>query len=290
MDERTPKVAWITGASSGLGEALARALHARGAAVVLSGRREAALRALAAELGADTLVLPFDAVDMAALPGAVERAWGWRGGVDLLVNNAGVSQRSLALDTTLEVHRALLEVDYFAPVALTQLVLPRMVERGSGHVAMVSSVAGRIGTPLRTAYCAAKHALIGYADALRAEVETAYGVQVSTILPGSVRTQVAVNALQGDGSSRGVSDANIDAGMAPEVAAGRILDGLAQGRREIVVAEGPELVGATLRHADPERLFDGLAREGARLAALRAEGGPGSRPEPSRVAASDAGG
>lgn len=284
------RVAWVTGASSGLGEALARALHARGAAVVLSGRREAALEALAAELGGATRVLPFDAVDMAALPGAVERAWDWRGGVDLLVNNAGVSQRSLALDTTLEVHRTLMEVDYFAPVALTQLLLPRLVERRAGQVAMIGSVAGKVGTPLRTAYCAAKHALIGYADALRAEVETAYGVQVSVVLPGSVRTRVAVNALQGDGSARGVSDANIDAGMAPEVAAARILDGLAQGRREILLAEGGELTAATLRDSDPERLFDGLAREGARLAALRAEAGAGFRPEPRKVAAADGGG
>ena len=279
----TGKTAWITGASSGIGEAVARVLSARGCALVLSGRRVGALEALAGELGGETLVLAFDATDAARLPQMVERAWAWRGGVDLLFNNAGVSQRSLALDTDMAVHRAILEVDYFAPVALTQLVLPRMVARGSGHIAAVSSVAGKVGSPLRTAYCAAKHAIIGYCDALRGEVETAYGVRVTTILPGSVRTGVATNALNGDGSTRGVSDTNIDNGMEPGVVAERIADGLEAGEREIVIAQGGELAAAHARTANPERLFAGVAAEGKRLAALRAEQGAGFRPEPRRV-------
>ncbi len=277
------RTAWITGASSGIGLALARALSGRGAAVVLSARRVEALERLAAELAGPTLVLAFDTVDFEALPEAAERAWRWRDGVDLLVNNAGVSQRSLAIDTDLAVYRTLMEVDFFAPVRLTQLILPRMIERGSGHIAAVSSVAGKVGTPLRSAYCAAKHALVGYCDALRSEVETAYGVRVSTILPGSVRTAVATNALLGDGSARGVSDENIDNGMPAETAADRIISGLEEGRREILVAEGLELRAAAARATDPERLFDGMAREGERLAALRAAHGPGFRPDPLRV-------
>ena len=137
---------------------------------------------------------------------------------------------------------------------------------------------------LRTAYAAAKHGLIGYCDALRAEVEAAYGIKVTTILPGSVRTQVAANALQGDGSARGSSDANIDAGMDPAECARRIVDAVATGVRELVVAEGAEAFAAGLRHQDPERLFDLLAAEGARLAAERAKGGgDGWRPDPARV-------
>lgn len=272
--------AWITGASSGIGAALAEALAAEGAALILSGRRREALEALADRLDAETLVLPFEATDWATLPGAVEAAWRWRDGVDLLVNNAGVSQRSLAIDTVPEVYDQLIDTDLRAPIHLTQALLPRLVERRSGTIVMIASVAGRLGPVLRTGYAAAKHGLIGYADALRAEVEKAYGLRVMNVLPGSVRTGVARNALQGDGSARGESDANIDAGMDPAECARRILAGLAEGKREIVVAEGQEAFAAALRWQDPERLFDLLAAEGAMLAATRDAGG---RPDPRPV-------
>jgi short-subunit dehydrogenase len=283
MSDTTAKVAWVTGASSGIGEALARALVAEGWSVILSGRREDALRAVAAAVGGETLILPFEATRYELLPGVVESATAWRGRIDLLVNNAGISQRSLGLDTRFEVYRRLMEVDFFAPLRLTQLVLPGMVERGSGAIVAISSLAGRIGSPLRTGYCAAKHALLGYFEALRAEVETAYGVKVLSVMPGSVRTAVAANALLGDGEVRGVSDANIDNGMDPAEVARLILEALKAGRRELIVAEGAELNAAQLRLADPERLWDGLAREGARLAAARDRHGAGFRPDPARV-------
>lgn len=271
---------WITGASSGIGEALAEAVAAQGAAVILSGRRRDALERVAARLPTESLVLPFETTDWAALPGAVEAAWGWRDGVDMLVNNAGISQRSLAVDTKPEVYRQILDVDLLAPIWLTQLLLPRMAERRTGHIVGISSVAGRLGTVLRTAYCAAKHGLIGYCDALRAEVEQAYGIRVTTVLPGSVRTMVAANALQADGSTRGESDTNIDAGMDPAECARRILAGIAEGQREIIVAEGGEAIAAGLRFTNPDALFDMLSREGARLAEARAAG---ERPEPRKV-------
>lgn len=271
---------WITGASSGIGEALAEAVAAQGAAVILSGRRRDALERVAARLPTESLVLPFETTDWAGLPGAVETAWGWRDGVDMLVNNAGISQRSLGVDTQPDVYRKILDVDLLAPIWLTQLLLPRMAERRTGHIVGISSVAGRLGTVLRTAYCAAKHGLIGYCDALRAEVEQAYGIRVTTVLPGSVRTMVAANALQADGSTRGESDTNIDAGMDPAECARRILAGIAEGQREIIVAEGGEAIAAGLRFTNPDALFDMLAREGARLAEARAAG---ERPEPRKV-------
>lgn len=274
---------WITGASSGIGEALARALAAQGAKLILSGRRRDALDALAAELGVETLVLPFEATDWAALAPAVDAAWGWRDGVDMLVNNAGISQRSLAVDTSPEVYRAIIDTDLLAPIWLTQLVLPRMAERRQGHIVGISSVAGRAGVVLRTAYCAAKHGLIGYCDALRAEVEQAYGIRVTTVLPGSVRTQVAANALQADGSRRGASDANIDSGMEAGECVRRMLAGIAAGEREILIAEGGEAMVAGMRFTAPDKLFDMLAGAGAKLAEEREGAGAGWRPEPAKV-------
>jgi dehydrogenase/reductase SDR family member 7B len=274
------KTVWITGASSGIGEALAEAFAGQGAQLILSGRRRDALEGVAARLPVETLILPFEATDWPVLAGVADQAWAWRDGIDVLVNNAGISQRSLAVDTRPEVYTALVETDLLAPIWLTQLVIPRMAERRTGHIIGISSVAGRLGTVLRTGYCAAKHGLIGYLDALRAEVEQAYGIRVTTVLPGSVRTRVAANALQADGSTRGESDVNIDAGLAPEDCARRILDGIAAGQREIVVAEGAEAYAAGLRFTDPERLFDMLAREGVRLAEAREQG---ARPEPAQV-------
>ncbi len=274
------KTAWVTGASSGIGEALVKELASRGANVILSARRVDELKRVTAGLDACALILPFEATDYDALPGMVEKALGWRGGVDFLFNNAGVSQRSLAIDTSFDVYRRIMEIDFFAPLRLTQLVLPSMVEKRSGHIAIVSSVAGKAGVPLRTAYCAAKHACLGYYDALRAEIEKAYGVGVSVITPGSVRTAVASNALTGDGSARGRSDENIDNGMAPEKAAAIILDGIEAGKREIVVAEGMELAALQMRLANPDGLFDFLAEEGARLADARAAG---EAPDPKRL-------
>ncbi|HEY5713379.1 MAG TPA: SDR family NAD(P)-dependent oxidoreductase [Allosphingosinicella sp.] len=278
------KTVWITGASSGIGQALAEAFAAEGAALILSGRRREALEAVAGGLGGEAMVLPFETTDWAVLPGAVESAWDWRGSVDILVNNAGISQRSLAIDTAPEVYDRIITVDLLAPIRLTQLLLPKLAARGGGHIVAISSVAGRLGPVLRTAYAAAKHGLIGYCDSLRAEVETAYGIKVTTVLPGSVRTQVAANALQADGSRRGLSDANIDAGMDPAECARRIVDAVAAGTRELIVAEGAEAFAASLRVQDPERLFDMLSAEGARLAQKRAAVvGEIWRPEPTLV-------
>jgi dehydrogenase/reductase SDR family member 7B len=273
------KTVWVTGASSGIGEALARGLAGQGAAVVLSGRRVDALARVAEEIGGEALVLPFEATDYDALPAIVAEALAWRGGVDLLINNAGVSQRSLAVDTDFSVYRQLMEINFFAPVRLTQLVLPHMIARRGGRIAVVASVSGKLGVPLRTGYCATKHACIGYFEALRAEIETAYGVEVTIILPGSMRTSVAINALNGRGKSRGRSDPNIDNGIPVDRAATVILDGLAGREREIVIAEGRELTGLRMRATSPEMVFAVMAGEGAKLAALREQAGSEFSPE-----------
>jgi short-subunit dehydrogenase len=250
------KVAWITGASSGIGAALARALAARGAHIIVSGRDAARLAEVAATCG-ETLIIAFDVRDEAALADATATAIAWKGGVDLAFANAGISQRSRALKTSMQVYRDILEVDLLAQIAFSQGLIGHMAERGSGALAFISSIAGKVGVPMRTAYSAAKFGLAGYADALRAELSI-NGVAVHTIYPGSVATNVSRNALTAEGTPRGRSDKAIDEGIPADEAARQMLDAIVAGAREIIVAEGFELAMGEARRT-PEALFDQVA-------------------------------
>lgn len=252
----TGQTAWITGASSGIGAALAREFASRGARIVLSGRNEARLEGVAVELATETLILPFEVTDEAAMHTATERAIGWHG-VDIFVANAGISQRSPAVSTAMDVYRRIIEVDLTAQIAATQALLPHMTARGSGRLVFISSIAGKVGVPLRTAYCAAKFGLIGYADALRAELSQS-GVAVHVVCPGSVATDVSRNALTGEGKPRGKSDKAIDNGIAPADAARTIADEMAAGTREIIVAQGMEQAMGEMRRT-PDALLDQVA-------------------------------
>ena len=250
------RTAWITGASSGIGAALARELAARGARVILSGRDEARLCGVAEKLDTETLVLPFEVADEAAMRAATEQATGWHG-VDIFVANAGISQRSAAVDTDMEVYRRIIEVDLTAQIAATQALLPHMTGRSGGRLVFISSIAGKVGVPLRTAYCAAKFGLIGYADALRAELSQS-GVSVHVVCPGSVATDVSRNALTADGSARGKSDKAIDEGIPAPEAAQAIVHGVLAGEREIIVARGFEAAMGEMRRT-PAQLLDQMA-------------------------------
>ncbi len=252
------QVWWITGASSGIGAALARALGARGAKLILSGRNVAALEAVAADCGTETLILPFEATDYDAIPAIADQAWAWQGHIDGLVNNAGISQRSLAIETDFAVYQRIIAVDLLAPIALTQALLPRMVGAGGGQIIAISSVAGIAGVPLRSAYSAAKHGIIGYHDSVRAENEH-LGLKVLVVSPGSVRTNVSRNALNADGSTRGESDAAIENGLSPDEAAAQMLSAIDTGTRELILAEGAEAMIAGLRRSDPDALFDRMS-------------------------------
>ena len=251
------KTVWITGASSGIGAALAREWGGRGANVVLSGRDEARLAAAARALGTKTLILPFDVRDEEAMQDARDMAIGWNGGIDVFVANAGISQRSAAVDTAMRVYRDIIDIDLVSQIAASQALLPHLTARGAGRLVFISSIAGKVGVPMRTAYCAAKHGLVGYADALRAEVSQS-GVAVHVVCPGSVATDVSRNALTGDGTVRAKSDRAIDNGIAPADAARRIVEAIAAGQREIIVAEGVEEAMGELRRT-PDRLFDQVA-------------------------------
>jgi dehydrogenase/reductase SDR family member 7B len=257
MVDQSGKTVWVTGASSGIGEALAKAFVADGGSAILSGRKVPELERVMRETGAPERchILPFDTQDFDALEQMVATAVAFRGAVDILVNNAGISQRSLAIETDFSVYDQIISVDLLAPIALTQKLLPHLIERGSGQLVMISSVAGKAGVPLRTAYCAAKHGLIGYSDALRSEI-AGQGIGVLVVAPGSVRTNVSRNALNADGSVRGSSDAAIDNGIDPAEVASTIWNAVADGKREIVIAEGMEATIPVLRAQDPEKLFD----------------------------------
>lgn len=256
-------VVWITGASSGIGAALAVQLAARGSSLVLSARDVSALervRDQCAENGADPgrmLVLPLDVLEfdaMAARAAAVVERFGR---IDLLLNNAGVSQRSACVDTDFDVYRKMLDINVLGPIALTRAVLPVMLEQGHGTLAVTSSVAGKVGAPLRTGYCAAKHAVMGFFDALRTEIGPA-GLQVTTITPGFIRTNVARNALDAGGQATGMSDDDIEGGMSAADCAAAIIDGFVAGTPEIAVGEGPEMALLRLKREDPETAFQML--------------------------------
>ncbi|TDT43131.1 short-subunit dehydrogenase [Halospina denitrificans] len=254
------QVIWITGASSGIGEALAVAFAREGARLVLSARREEELKRVADECNRQSnaadhaMVLPLDVTQTDTLAPATDQVLERFGRIDLLINNAGISQRSLCKDTDLSVYQKLMDVDVMGQIALTKTVLPHMLEHGSGHIAVTSSVAGKVGVRLRTGYCAAKHAVMGFFDALRAEVEDE-GIEVSTIVPGFVSTPVAENSLTGDGTPFGEADADNAGGMAPDKAAEVILAGLGKGKREIPVGEGKEMMALWLKRLSPELTF-----------------------------------
>jgi short-subunit dehydrogenase len=254
------RVVWITGASAGIGAALAHRMALEGASLALSARRRDELERVAAGLPPETrcAVVPADVTDLASIPSWVAQIEQRLGPIDVLVNNAGISQRSMVRDTSLETYRRLMEIDFFAPVALTQAVLPSMVQRSSGQVVVMSSVAGKFSTPLRSGYAAAKHALHGFFDALRAEVAKEQ-IAVTAIVAGAIHTDVSINAVTGDGSAYGVMDELQANGMDVKHAADRMVAGIIADDPEFLVAEGPSQQLYRLAHDDRRRLFEVLA-------------------------------
>eukprot|EP00310_Coccolithus_braarudii_P019133 CAMPEP_0183340702 /NCGR_PEP_ID=MMETSP0164_2-20130417/7161_1 /TAXON_ID=221442 /ORGANISM="Coccolithus pelagicus ssp braarudi, Strain PLY182g" /LENGTH=353 /DNA_ID=CAMNT_0025510877 /DNA_START=10 /DNA_END=1071 /DNA_ORIENTATION=+ len=252
------KCVWITGASSGLGKEFALQLGKLGAKLVLSARREGALadvRAAIIEQGAPAtsiVVLPCDLSDLGALPAAAEHAIQAFGGIDVLINNAGFTQRQIAQRTSFAVDIQMTTVDFLACVCLTKVLLPSMVANGGGLIINISSIAGKIGLPLRTAYCASKFALHGFFDALRAE-ESGHGIRVTNVCPGSVRTNIARNAVTGDvGQLRGDTDANIEAGLDPSWVCERALAAAACGLFESWLGRKSELYLPYMAHYLPD--------------------------------------
>lgn len=246
------KVVWITGASSGIGEHLAYALAELKAKLILSSRNEKELQRVKDNCpeGSDILILPLDVSDFDSIPAAVVKAVANFGNIHILINNAGVSQRSLIKDTTFEVDRRIMDINYLGTVAMTKAVLPVMLEQGSGHITVMSSVMGKVGVPYRSAYAASKHALHGYFDSLRAE-HYRDNIKVTIFCPGYIRTNVTINALTGDGSKNNKMAVETSRGMDPAIFAQKALRAIAHGKEEAYIG-GREIMSIHVKRLFPK--------------------------------------
>ncbi len=251
---------WITGASSGIGRALALELNARGAPVVATARREDALQALRSGCAHPERMhlLPADLLDADGWEPLAARAAELAGPVQVLINNAGISQRATAEATRMQDVRRMMELNFFAPVALTRAVLPGMRAAGHGRVVIISSVAGYVGTPLRSTYAASKHAVRGWFDSLRAELHGS-GVGVTVVCPGYVSTEISQRAVGEHGVEHGKRDAVVEQGMPADQCARRIADAIERERSELLVG-GKETWAVYAKRFAPglvERLLPG---------------------------------
>jgi len=256
-----PTVYWITGASSGIGKALALQLAREGNVLILSGRNTVALENLQSvciKKRTEVAILPFDMLNIQEFPGLVKQAVGFFGQVDVLVNNAGASQRSLAMETPESVERRIMELNYFAPVALSKAILPYFVKQKSGHIVVVSSIAGKFGFTLRSSYAAAKHALVGYFEAFRLEL-ISIPIHITLVFPGRVKTNISFSAIKSDGSAHGSMDEGQRSGISAERCA-RSIDKAIKRRSYEVLIGGAELIPVYLKRFCPA-LFHYLIKQ-----------------------------
>ncbi len=233
--ELNGKTVWITGASSGIGAALAVALSVKGCSLILSARRREQLQEVAGQCHTKAMIVVMDVSDQKSIIGAWQEIQASGGMPDILINNSGISQRSAALETQIETDRRIMEVNYFGAVTLTKLVAPYLVQKGSGMIVNISSLSGKFGWKLRSSYAASKFALLGFFESLRAELEGS-GVEVLNVIPGRIRTEIAQHAVLGDGSAYAKSDRGQETGIPVEVCAGKIVRAMEKNKKEIVIA------------------------------------------------------
>ena len=243
---------WITGASSGIGEALALAFAREGAKLILSSRRMEELERVktAVNIGDENcMVIPLDLANLNGIDDKVQQVLTYFGRIDILVNNGGISQRALAKDASVDIDRKIMEVNFFGTVILTKKVLPVMLRQKSGHIVVISSVAGKFGFYLRSAYSASKHALQGFFESLRMEVHND-NVQVLIVCPGKIRTNISVNALKADGNKFNVMDKGQEKGMPADECAELILKGIRKGEYEMMMG-GTEVMAVYIKRFFP---------------------------------------
>jgi len=250
------RIIWITGAASGIGEALAYQSVNYGARLVLSDIDETRLKEVSSRcenMKADVLYLPLDLSSRESIENAVPRALSHYGRIDVLINNGGVSQRALTWETPLEVDYRIMNINYFGAVILTKAVLPSMMEHGNASIAVTSSITGKFGFPLRSAYSASKHAVVGFFETLGIELADK-NISVTVALPGRVQTNISVHALTGDGSPHGVMDPGQSSGIPAEVCARKYLDAIHKQKREVLIG-GKELMMVRVRRFFPCLFF-----------------------------------
>jgi dehydrogenase/reductase SDR family protein 7B len=247
------KTVWITGASSGIGEALATEFALLGANIVISARRKEALDLLKSTLsGFNTaiFVLPLDLEKEGSFDDLTKIVLEQYGKIDLLINNAGISQRSLAIQTSIAVDERLMKVNYLGTVALTKAVLPYMVAQKGGKIVTITSAVGKFGSPWRSGYSASKHALHGFFDSLRAEVYDD-NIKVLLVCPGFVHTQVSINALNENGESTQQMDTATQKGLSAEYTAQKIIEAIAKEKEEVVIGGLKERFGVWMKRHFP---------------------------------------
>lgn len=251
------KVIWITGASSGIGKAVALELAKQNCSLVLSARSLNALEEVAVEcrlLGSKTLVLPLDLENAESEgPIALQKIHHEFGYPDILINNAGVSQRGLALETGISMDRKLMEINFFGSIILTKLVADVMVKRRFGIIVAISSILGDYGQELHSTYAAAKHAINGWYESFREEMKDT-GVIVQIVSPGFINTEVSKNALLADGSKWNVMSPAQANGMNPATFAKKLLKGIESEKRKVYIG-GKELLAVLIHKFSPSLLF-----------------------------------
>lgn len=248
------KTVWITGASSGIGKATAHEFAKEGATVILSSRKQEQLEKLRNELPNPdrVFVIPLDLAKSEEMQSKVDGALRMVSKIDVVVHSGGISQRSLAIDTSMEVNRQVMEIDYFGTIALTLAVLPHFVDNRSGQFVVITSLMGVFSSPMRSGYCGAKHALHGYFDALRAE-HFKDNIQVTIVCPGFIRTDISKNAMIGNGEKQGTMDDATGAGMSPELCARKLVNGVFKEKAEIYIG-GKEIIAIYIKRFLPSLL------------------------------------
>lgn len=255
------KVIWVTGASSGIGKALAIALSTKNVKLVLSSRNIEALESVKnlCKEPKNVHIIPLDLEDFNSLKEKANLAINAFGHVDILVNNGGVSQRSLAHETQIAVDKRIMDINYIGTVALTKAILPHFIANKKGHFVVTTSIVGKIGTPLRSSYAASKHALHGFFDSLRAENHK-NNIVVSLICPGFIKTNVSKNALTGNGTALGKMDVATGKGMSAERCATLIIKAIEKQKAEVYIAGAKEKMGVYVKRFFP-KLFAVLIRK-----------------------------
>ena len=247
------KVVWITGASSGIGEALAYELARKNCKLILSARNVEALELVKSKfINGEVVVLPFDLTDFDNAKNNAAKAVAAYGKIDVLINNGGVSQRSLIAETDFEVDKKLIEVDYLGTVAITKALLPHFIKNRNGHFVTITSLMGKFGSPYRSGYCGAKHALHGFFDVLRMEHYKDF-LDVTLICPGFIQTNVAKNALIGNGSSQNQEDEATRNGMPVAIFAKKMVSAVEANKFEAYIG-GKEVMGVYLKRFFPKLL------------------------------------